>query len=83
MGHALLEKLMAPRKPMCARVLAVADVEQPELPATLSPAVLCPLPVLGIPGWCPANEAPGFYDDASVFRPKRLASAATPGGSVC
>ncbi len=27
-----------------------------------------PLPVLGIPGWWPANCSPSFYDDASVFR---------------
>ena len=32
-----------------------------------------PLPVLGVPGWWPANEAPGFYDDAQVFRPLRAA----------
>ncbi len=29
-----------------------------------------PLPVLGLPGWWPANEQPGFYDDLGVFRPK-------------
>lgn len=28
-----------------------------------------PLPVLGVPGWWPANASPGFYDDAAVFRP--------------
>jgi len=33
--------------------------------------VFAPLPVLGIPGWWPANEAPAFYDDASVFRSGR------------
>lgn len=32
-----------------------------------------PLPVLGIPGWWPANENPAFYDDATVFRPGRRA----------
>ena len=26
------------------------------------------LPVLGVPGWWPANTVAGFYDDASVFR---------------
>jgi len=31
-----------------------------------------PLPVLGVPGWWPANAAPGFYDDAQVFRPRRV-----------
>jgi len=28
-----------------------------------------PLPVLGVPGWWPANERPDFYDDKAVFRP--------------
>jgi len=32
---------------------------------------LCPLPVLGLPGWWPDNTAPGFYDDKEVFRPGR------------
>ncbi|HQX67511.1 MAG TPA: DUF3025 domain-containing protein, partial [Ottowia sp.] len=36
-----------------------------------------PLPLLGVPGWWPANQAPAFYDDAEVFRPLR--GAATPG----
>lgn len=30
-----------------------------------------PLPVLGIPGWCQANEDPVFYEDTAVFRPGR------------
>lgn len=30
-----------------------------------------PLPVLGVPGWWPANADPGFYADASVFRRAR------------
>ncbi|MCA3069853.1 MAG: DUF3025 domain-containing protein [Rhodocyclaceae bacterium] len=36
-----------------------------------SPRDLAPLPVLGIPGWWPANDAPAFYDDARYFRPGR------------
>lgn len=69
-GHALLEQLaLAPRKGLCAHVL-LAD------PLTLSAAdwatkPFLPLPVLGVPGWWPANEAPGFYDDPNVFRPLR------------
>lgn len=35
------------------------------------PDRLFPMPVLGIPGWWPANEDPGFYDDREVFRPPR------------
>ncbi len=82
-GHALLEKLLAPRKPLCARVLFVDDIEAPALPEVLVPALLPPLPVLGIPGWWPPNEVPAFYADEWVFRPKRLASAASTGGLVC
>ena len=82
-GHALLEKLLAPRKPLCARVLFVSDLQAPALPADLTPAALPPLPVLGIPGWWPANDAAGFYADDRVFRPKRLASAPAQGGLAC
>lgn len=82
-GHALLEKLLAPRKPLCARVLWVDDIEAPVLPATLTPAELPPLPVLGIPGWWTANASRAFYADEQVFRPKRLASAPSSGGRAC
>jgi hypothetical protein len=82
-GHALLEKLLAPRKPLCARVLFVDDIEAPELPADLTPALLPPLPVLGVPGWWAPNASRGFYADDQVFRPKRLASAPALGGLVC
>ncbi len=72
-GHALMEQLAtAPRKGLCAHVL-LAD------PLTLAPAdwaakPFLPLPILGVPGWWPANETPGFYDDPRVFRPLRPAS---------
>ncbi|MCE4556914.1 DUF3025 domain-containing protein [Roseateles cellulosilyticus] len=82
-GHALLEKLLAPRKALCARALLVDDVNAPVLPAALAPADLPPLPVLGIPGWWPANASRGFYADAQVFRAKRLASAPSMGGLAC
>jgi len=82
-GHALLEKLLAPRKPLCARVLFVDDIEAPTLTEALTPADLPPLPVLGIPGWWPPNEVAAFYSDDQVFRPKRLASTASTGGLVC
>jgi len=32
---------------------------------------LTPLPLLGIPHWYAANQAPEFYQDVSYFRPKR------------
>ena len=81
-GHALLEKLVSPRKPMVAHVyqapIAIKSIAN--LDAWLAQAVqpqlwaakpFAPLPVLGVPGWWPANEAPGFYADAQVFRPPR------------
>ena len=75
-GHALLEKLARPRKPITAHVWCLppdADA-QASLLALLDPRRLTgiprlPLPVLGVPGWWPANEAPAFYDDPAVFRP--------------
>ena len=39
--------------------------------AKLSQKPFSPLPMLGLPGWWPANEAAAFYDDVSVFRPQR------------
>lgn len=39
--------------------------------ASLRTRDFAPLPVLGIPGWWPANDDPVFYRDVSVFRPGR------------
>jgi hypothetical protein len=79
-GHALLEKLVSPRKALTAHVWAAPAPAQPGasldnwLAAQLSAERLArkpftPLPVLGIPGWWPGNEDFSFYDDALVFRP--------------
>lgn len=89
MGHAALEKLLTPYKSITVHVWRVAQPFDPAsdlhaldawLAADLTPGKLAakpfkPLPVLGVPGWWPANEAPGFYDDAQVFRPLRAAGA--------
>lgn len=32
---------------------------------------LAPLPILGVPGWHPANETDAYYDDIVQFRPGR------------
>lgn len=40
-------------------------------PERLAGKPFTPLPLLGVPGWWPANADPGFYADTSVFRPKR------------
>lgn len=72
-GHALLEKLLLPRKPITAHVWLVDETEDATVASTLQAARLAakpflPLPVLGIPGWWAENESPAFYDDADVFR---------------
>ncbi|KAG8151880.1 DUF3025 domain-containing protein [Burkholderia catarinensis] len=41
-----------------------------------------PLPVLGVPGWCDANNDAAFYDDPAVFRSGRRSRAAG-GGAQC
>ena len=83
-GHALLEKLVSPRKSMVAHVYqapqamkTIAKIDawlakniEPQCWATKP---FAPLPVLGVPGWWPANTEPLFYADAQVFRPPRSA----------
>jgi Protein of unknown function (DUF3025) len=79
-GHALMEQLVSPRKPITAHVWVnpfdLLDCEGLDAALAVDLTVVrskpfTPLPVLGVPGWCPANESPGFYDDLSVFRPAR------------
>jgi hypothetical protein len=87
-GHAVLEKLLAPWPGITAKCLFV-PVEKPPEESAPSPALdgavaetwrkgyithpaeLFPLPVLGIPGWWPANEYPDYYENRDVFRPAR------------
>ena len=84
-GHALLEKLVRPRKPITAHVYRAYHATQnivdldawvaPDLSAAkLATKPFAHLPVLGVPGWWAANEDPAFYADASVFRQPRCAS---------
>jgi hypothetical protein len=86
-GHALLEKLVSPRKAITAHVyrlpLAFGDVSEwgvsewdecvaQSLSADcLKSKPFLPLPVLGVPLWWPENDDFSFYDDALVFRPRR------------
>lgn len=85
-GHALMEKLCAPRKAITAHAWLLperlADDEVDGwLASALDAARLAdrhPVPVLGIPGWCDANHDPAFYADAAVFRPPLLAVHARP-----
>lgn len=79
-GHALLEKLHLPRKAITAHVYrldapraSVAGMDAwvaHDLSADkLASKPFAHLPVLGVPTWWSANETPGFYQDAAVFRP--------------
>jgi Protein of unknown function (DUF3025) len=80
-GHALLEKLVKPRKPITAHIY----VAQPAIHSIaaldawlaaditaekLANKPFAPLPVLGVPGWWPENEKLSFYEDILVFRPE-------------
>lgn len=81
-GHALLEKLVAPRKDITAHVLCappgldtIGQVDawmQSTLPAAhLANKPFSPMPVLGVPGWWPANSQADYYRDPAVFRARR------------
>ena len=83
-GHALLEKLVTPYKSITGHVYRVDSHVNPHdeaaldawLVQDLQPAKLAtkpyePLPILGVPGWWPANVERVFYEDTNVFRPKR------------
>lgn len=76
-GHALLEQLATvPRKGLTAHVLLADPLALTAAQWASKPFL--PLPVLGIPGWWPANEAPAFYEDKQVFRPASLKSKTKP-----
>ena len=80
-GHALLEKMAAPRKEVTAHVWRAnapsgAAFDDDWLAGQFTPARLgaknfTPLPLSGVPGWWPGNEEVSFYDDRRVFRPPR------------
>ena len=83
-GHALVEKLVTPYKSITGHVYRVdyhvnpldeaaldAWLVQDLQPAKLASKPYEPLPILGIPGWCAANAERAYYEDTTVFRPKR------------
>jgi Protein of unknown function (DUF3025) len=84
-GHALLEKLVYPRKAITAHVYraqpainSIASLEELDawMAADLTADKLAakpftPLPVLGVPGWWADNENFSYYDDSTVFRLNR------------
>ncbi len=78
-GHALLEKALAPYAAMTGKCLTLVadtlDLDAAEALAVAAsaavdtPRQLAPLPVQGIPGWDPANAQAGYYDNTRIFRP--------------
>ena len=84
-GHALLEKLVTPYASITGHVWRIDDAvrahDEAALDAWLAQDLQSeklarkpfePLPVMGLPGWCADNAKPSFYDNAQVFRPRRL-----------
>lgn len=82
-GHALLEKALAPFPAMTGKCLPLAGepfdlgTGDPDAAAVRAlagvahPRQLPPLPIQGVPGWDPANAHAGYYANAAVFRPPR------------
>lgn len=78
-GHALLEKALAPFPAMTGKCLPLAgEPRDPDAAAAQAlagvthPRQLPPLPIQGVPGWDPANARADYYADAAVFRPPRM-----------
>jgi len=80
-GHALLEKALAPYPSMIGKCLLLnsdsLDPDAAEVQAAMAlgaidtPRQLAPLPVQGIPGWDAANAHAAYYANQEVFRPAR------------
>jgi len=80
-GHAALEKLVNPYKAITVHLWRVpsglpssdwdAWLAQDLQPDKLAAKPFLPTPVLGVPGWWPANASADFYADPQVFRPAR------------
>lgn len=81
-GHALLEKLVNPRKSITAHVYraqaaskSIADLDAwiaaDVCADKLASKPFAHLPVLGVPQWWAGNESMAFYTDANVFRAPR------------
>jgi hypothetical protein len=78
-GHALLEKMLAPYPAITGKCLTLivdssdldaADVQAAQaLDAVDTPRQLPPLPVQGVPGWDAANAYAAYYANREVFRP--------------
>lgn len=80
-GHALLEQCLLPGRRLVGKALVVVADDDAEAVAAVAAAIgngrvlqqaseLRPLPLAGIPGWHPSQDA-AFYADAGYFRPLR------------
>ncbi len=79
-GHALLEKVLAPYPSMTGKCLMLnsltLDPDSVEQQAVLtldsieSPRQLSPLPIQGIPGWDAENTVDAYYANQTIFRPR-------------
>lgn len=84
-GHALLEKVLAPYPSITGKCLLLPsdslDSDAAEARAVMAlgavdtPRQLVPLPVQGIPGWDAANAHAAYYANREIFRPPRKAPA--------
>lgn len=78
-GHALLEKALAPYLSMTGKCLTlISDALDPDaaeaqaviaLGAIDTPRQLAPLPVQGVPGWDADNAHAAYYANQDIFRP--------------
>ena len=85
-GHAALEKLVQPYKSITVHLWRVpGEVPHDQIDDWLAHDLTAdklalkpfsPLPILGVPGWWPDNADPDFYEDRSVFRPRRVKRSA-------
>jgi hypothetical protein len=80
LGHAVLEKALAPWPGITCKAIVVApgadaDAQAAlwlaQLPPEASPRLAPPLPVFGYPGWLAESERAAFYDDTRYFRLSR------------
>jgi hypothetical protein len=80
-GHALLEKLLAPYPSVTGKCLMLetelsdCSIEAravAALGAIHSPRQLAPLPVQGVPRWDATNETAAYYANQTIFRPPRI-----------
>jgi hypothetical protein len=72
-AHAMLLTVSAEvlSTPLPQLIGAVDTLAAPIVHALETPLALSPLPLLGVPGWWPANEHAAFYDDTRYFRAGR------------